>query len=170
MPASCTLVRPSDVSSLNAAWKARRRSSLVFAGTCAETMSIAVSIRVPVALPLSSRMILPPTGSGVSSSMPASSSALLFAQPACPSIRPNHTGRSATTASMSAAEGNSLTGQSTWFQPRPLIQPEPGFALSYAAIIATVSSRLVTPVTFSSTFRKPWPETCPWESCSPGST
>ena len=53
--------------------------------------------------------------------------AALLATIACPSTRSSTTGRSLATESRSAAVGKRLSGQSSWFQPWPMIQRVSGW-------------------------------------------
>ena len=54
------------------------RSASVGSGAIAKTRCIACSCSMPVARPAASRSMRPPSGSGVESVMPATSSARLF--------------------------------------------------------------------------------------------
>ena len=67
-------------------------SSVLVSGMTAVTRLRAFSRSTPVGSPFSSRSITPPSGSGVSRVMPASSSALLFTQRTCAQARRTHTG------------------------------------------------------------------------------
>ena len=77
------------------------------------TNSIALSIRTPVGFPLESRRISPPGGDKVLVVMPASSSALVLAQPAWPSILSSQIGLLGTSSSRIFEFGNFLSGQRT---------------------------------------------------------
>ena len=72
--------------------------------------------------------IRPPAGVAVLAVTPAALIAALFAQAACPSARPSQTGRSATTASRSAAVGKRPSFHFSWFQPPPTIHFLSGLA------------------------------------------
>ena len=120
VPASCIAVKPTLAVLSIARVKASVNSASLGIGTASPINAEALSINTPLASPSSERSISPPSGCQAPfSSLLVKARAAVFAQPACPSTRSIHTGRSGKASSRSAAVGNSLTGQSFWSQPRP---------------------------------------------------
>jgi hypothetical protein len=97
----------------------RLRTARGASGIFEVTSAWARSTSTPVGAPAASRISLPPGGSAVFASIPASARAFALAQPAWPSTRVRYTGWPLETRSRSAAVGNCCPGQSFWSQPRP---------------------------------------------------
>ncbi len=134
-PASCTLVRPTRASLAQGAVEHRARFGLGLRRQ--HLRRPAPAPRRPARRWLRrsrrARSCRRPDPAWLSV-MPASASARLLAQPAWPSTRSSHTGRSLTTASSSAAVGKRPSFQISWFQPRPRSQACPGLAPAYSPI------------------------------------
>ena len=75
------------------------------AGMAAYAANAAVSASTPVASPLASRSMTPPTGSGLSRSMPTARNPALLSTQKCPEMFIRQTGWSGETGSRSAAVG-----------------------------------------------------------------
>ena len=138
-------------------------------GTTRSTRSIALSTSMPVGSPLPSRCMKPPRScQSPARSRSTSASARLLAQPACPSMRRNHTARSGKAASRSRRLGKTASGQSFWSQPRPSSQAPSGKPASNSRRRPRTSSLLSVPTRLARV--KDWARPARWacESIRPG--
>ncbi len=120
---------PEEYATVSALYAAVR-SFGVTGGTARSKSCVAASTNTPAGAPFAPFSIRPPVGEAVVAVIFAARIAALFAQAAWPSARLRYTGRSARTASRSAAVGKRPSPHFSWFQPVPIIQARSGLPLA----------------------------------------
>ena len=129
---------------------------------------MAVSRRIPVGSPLSSRSMRPPEGSGVPRSMPAARSAALETHAECPSLRRRYAGLPADVWSRRCRVGKAGSGHASLYQPDPMSQPSFGKPFAHSFTRASASRRSDAPVRSTVSLRSAIPSRWMCESIRPG--